>query len=425
MIVRLSGPAALSVAEELTGDEPSHTAAVCTSIRFDYLTVPAWLYAFHAPRSSTGEDVVELHIPGNPLLARLLMSHLLSHGARAAEPGEFTARAYFNGKLDLSAAEGVAAVIGARSEAQLQAARQLLAGELANRVRPMVDAIAETLALLEVGIDFVDEDVTFLSATEVDERISSVMGQVRSLQNESSRIEPLSHDPTVVLVGRPNAGKSTLLNALAGIERAVVSDVAGTTRDIVSHEIALRRGTVRVWDVAGIETARTTDAIAITSIERQMQERTRSAIESADTVVYVDDSGVPERLAVLNIGREPDLRVFTKADLAQRVTVASPATVHVSAVTGQGLTELRARLDDLCFGSAERSGLSLNARHLQHLADASQALTRAMEANANSVGSEIVAMELRHTIDDLGAIVGSISPDELLGRVFSRFCIGK
>lgn len=425
MIVRLSGPAALSLAHELTGDDIPHAAAVRRTVRFNRLAVPAWIYAFRGPRSSTGEDVVELHIPGNPLLARLLMSHLLACGARSAEPGEFTARAYFNGKMDLSAAEGVAAAIAARSEAQLQAARQLLAGELANRVRPILDGLAETLALLEVGIDFVDEDVTFLSNAEVEQRIRASIEQIKSLGRDAVQIEPLSHEPTVVLVGRPNVGKSTLLNALASRERAVVSNVAGTTRDIVSQEVALPSGTVRVWDVAGVEHVATTGSHAMASIERQMQERTRTAIESADVVVLVDDVLVTGDIKRLELPRSPHLTIYTKIDLPNRLAVGNFESVHVSAKTGQGLSELRDRLNYLCFGETERRGLAINARHLQHMTDAVESLMRGLKANANDVGTEIVAMELRHALDDLGAIVGSVSPDELLGRVFSRFCIGK
>jgi tRNA modification GTPase len=431
MIVRLSGPDAVRFATSIAPSiaTPSHATAMRVTLAFAGLQVPgAWLYSFTAPRSSTGEDVVELHLPGNALLAKLLVNHFLAGGARAADPGEFTARAYFNGKLDLTAAEGVAAAVSARSDAELTAARQLLAGELANRVRPIIDTVAETLALLEVGIDFSDEDVTFLSPSEVEERLAAATCQIASLTTDAARIEPLSHEPTVVLVGCPNAGKSTLLNALAGRERAVVSPVAGTTRDVISAEVVLRRGIVRMLDVAGLERqppAADPSRNVQEDIERAMQTRARETIERADVVLRVDDVLAMGTSWKNDIGREADLTVITKADLPYCLHAHSFNAIHVSARTGQGLDLLRDRLDAICFGGAERATLTLNARHTDHLAKATASLERARNANANAVGVEVVALELRDALDELGAIVGSISPDELLGRVFSQFCIGK
>ncbi|MGB7160846.1 MAG: GTPase, partial [Tepidisphaeraceae bacterium] len=233
MIVRMSGDRASEIASSLSpvsrfGSE-SHSnvlknIGMCRApvsrqmISFAGLSLPVWLYAFHSPRSYTGENLVEFHLPGNPLLARMLLDECLHHGARLAEPGEFTARAYFNGRLDLAAAEGVAATIAAQNEAELQAARQLLAGELARRLRPTMDALAETLALVEAGIDFSDEDVSFIAPEELAARIDRADGALSDLVGSTARFERLAHEPQIVLVGRPNAGKSTLLNALAGRE---------------------------------------------------------------------------------------------------------------------------------------------------------------------------------------------------------------
>jgi tRNA modification GTPase len=260
MIVRVSGRLAPGLADELVVCDSdgglSASSGTCASraeLSFSNLRCPAWVYRFVAPRSYTGEDLVEFHLPGNPVLVRLLLRELESRGLRPAEPGEFTARSYFNGRLDLTAAEGVAATIAAGSEQELVAARRLLAGELARRRAPAVELLANTRALLEVGIDFSDEDVTFLSAADLRQRVGDLLTQLSELLSESARFEQLAHEPGFVLVGQPNAGKSSLLNALAGYERAVASPVAGTTRDALAAVVTLPRGWARVIDIAGIE----------------------------------------------------------------------------------------------------------------------------------------------------------------------------
>jgi tRNA modification GTPase len=437
MIVRLSGPQAFALAKTVSPGDLAHTAAVRRMFHTHGVSFPAWIYSFCAPRSVTGEDVVEFHLPGNPLLAKWVLNDLLERGARMAEPGEFTARGYFNGKLDLTAAEGVAATIAARSDAQLKAARQLLAGELARRVRPMVDQLAQTLALVEVGIDFSEEEVTFLSTAELAQHIDLSIAQIDDLLAQSQQLEAISHEPVVVLVGRPNAGKSTLINALAQHERSVVSDQAGTTRDVLWTNVTLKRGIVKMADVAGLQTtlAESPADTPTARIEQAMQRRAREAIESADVIVLVQ--AIDDAAAPVALDRSVDLFVLTKADLLQQNGDATPPAspfadaaaqfdhVLLSVHESRGMDELIDRLDSICFGQTDRGSFALNARHLQHLSDAASALARANTAHTAGRGPEVVAMELREALDQLGAIVGSISPDELLGLVFSKFCIGK
>src|SRR5688572_18763510 len=289
IIVRLSGPDARPIASSLGPDlQLDQARAARTTLHFNHLAVPSRLYCFVAPRSYTGDDVIEFHLPGNPLLARLLLDELVRRGARHADPGEFTARAYFNGRMDLSEAEGVAATVAAQSERELHAARQLMSGELARRLRPVLDSIANSLALVEVGIDFSEEDVSFLAPAELRDRIVHCDDAVSQLLADSARFESLSHEPQIVLVGHPNAGKSTLLNALAGEARAVVSPEPGTTRDAISSHARLSRGLVRVVDVAGLTPSPGTpgegggEGSAAVAIERQMQGRALHALSSAD-----------------------------------------------------------------------------------------------------------------------------------------------
>jgi tRNA modification GTPase len=425
MIVRVSGGRARDIARSLSPDaQVDHASARRETITFARLSLPIQIYAFHAPRSYTGEDLIEFHLPGNPLLARMLLDECLRRGARLAEPGEFTARAYFNGRLDLAAAEGVAATIAAQNEAELQAARQLLAGELARRLRPIMEQLTEALALVETGIDFSDEDMTFISPDDLRARVATIDAHLADLIGSTARFERLAHEPHIVLVGRPNAGKSTLLNALAGHDRAVVSPVAGTTRDVVSADIKLARGIVKLLDVAGLEENSGFEAMgsAEESIARQMRERALKTVETSDAIVLVqapDDSSAP-----LQLPRAPDLIVDTKSDLPRaRGTVTSGDHVSVSAHTESNLDALRVRLDTLAFGAAERPSLALNARHLRAIDDARAALRRT--SDSATVGPELIALELRESLDVLGTILGQVSPDDVLGHIFSTFCIGK
>jgi tRNA modification GTPase len=413
MIVRLSGPDAIRIASSVVENVPLQGAAA-VRLRFrKRISLPVVIYRFDTPHSVTSEDIIEIHIPGNVWIVKQLIDDLIANGARQAEPGEFTARSFFNGKIDLAEAEGVAAIVSARSEAELTAARQLMSGELSRRLEPPMDELADTLALVEAGIDFSDEPVSFLSASDAVMRFESITNSLRQLLEESLRFERISHEPQVVLAGRPNAGKSTLLNALAGFDRAVVSPEAGTTHDAIGAVVHLRRGLIRVIDVAGLDQSGRTD-----SIDVQMQEVSQRAIKTADVVILLIDPNDP--VPPPQIDRGIDLIVQTKADLG-----GAGKGLSVSAKTGSGMPEFRDRLDELCFGrpSGARDQVALTGRHVRAIEEAMQSVQRARESVAS--GAEIVALELREALDQLGSIRGVVSSDDVLGRVFARFCIGK
>jgi tRNA modification GTPase len=453
IIVRLSGSHSHVIASEIANLKSFAPASAQRVILcFSNLNFPAWIYAFHSPHSYTGEDSIEFHIPGSPVLAKMLLDELYHRGARAAEPGEFTARAFFNGKIGLTEAEGVAATISAGNEAELSAARQLLAGELAKRLAPITDSMAQTLALIEVGIDFTEEDVTFLAAEEISQRVADADSALAELLDQSARFEQLTHEPRIVCAGRPNAGKSSLINALTNQTRAIVSDVAGTTRDVLTAALDLPRGRVVLADVAGIELhaspfsggpqGRVVDGDdastrpfglpvtnAMNLIDRSMQQHTKTAIESADHVVLVRDC--TDERPTLELARHAELVVLTKMDLRSKEApdelrgVRGVETVLVSSKTGDGMDKLRDALDALAFGTWRTGAtLALNRRHIAAIHQAREALSRA-SLRVTDNAPELVAMDLRDVLDSLGSIVGQITRDDVLGRIFSAFCIGK
>jgi len=284
-----------------------------------------------------------------------------------------------------------------------------------------MDLLAESLALLEAGIDFSDEGIEFLTLQDVAARIDSVADQLKTLVAESVRFEKLTHEPTIVLAGRPNAGKSTLTNALAGKHRSIVSPQPGTTRDALSVEIVLPRGVARLIDVAGIEeSGQSSPSSPPHEVHEQMRDLAHRAIERADVLVLVRDA--TDDRADVPLPRTPDLRVVSKSDLLETLPI-SGASLPVSAVTGDGLDALRRSLDLAAFASdSVGASLALSGRHLQALDDAISALRRARDVPDSL---ELLAAEFRAALDALGGILGAVTPDDILGRIFSKFCIGK
>lgn len=410
IIVRISGRKTWRVVQSLLASGEVKAGVSRLHLTVEGMSVPALAICYPEGHGYTTEESAELHLPGNPLLAQMVLEALYEAGARPAEPGEFTARAFLHGRLDLTEAEGVAATIHSTNQRELDAARRLQSGELTRRLRPVVDALVETLALVEAGIDFAEEDIRFITTPELLERVATASHVLDELMEGSARLESLSHEPTIVLCGRPNAGKSTLLNALARKQRAIVSPMPGTTRDLLSAEIELPRGMVRMIDTAGLEQS----CPVAGSIQRQMQERAMQAVERADVLVLVVERGD----AAMAISRQPDLVVMSKCDLG-----AVAGQFCVSALTGQGLDDLRTRLDELAFASTAGEVLALNARHIRQIGIALQELAQLKQAQ--DLTGELVAEHLRYAVDALGEISGVVSPEDVLAKIFSGFCIGK
>ncbi len=429
-IVRISGPGVRSIAQALLGRLPRPRYA-CFVIFRDATGSPLdkglALY-FPAPHSYTGEDVLELHAHGSPVVLDLLLEQACALGARLARPGEFTERAFLNGKLDLAQAEAVADLINATSTAAARAALRTLTGEFSRRVQALVERLTELRSYVEAAMDFPEEEIDFLSDSRLAERIASLQAELVSLQTAARQGALLHEGLTVVLAGPPNAGKSSLLNALAGEEAAIVSPIPGTTRDVLRADIDLGDGLrLRVLDTAGLRTS-------CDVLEAEGMRRARHAMERADRVLLVLDAAAPDPVARAEAEAQlppalPRTVIYNKIDLtgqppARRENTPA-AELYVSARTRAGLELLRAHLkESMGFAIAGEGSFTARRRHLEALARAQHHLTAAGE-HACARQGELAAEAMRLAQDALGEITGAVTPDDLLGRIFSTFCIGK
>jgi tRNA modification GTPase len=427
-IVRMSGPRAFMLASTVAGTLPAPRQAVLCIIRGpDEMTLDRGLVlAFAGPASYTGEDSVEFHLHGSPVVSELLLRFLVSLGAREAGPGEFTRRAFLNGRIDLAQAEAVADLIESGSAEAARAAMRSLEGEFSAKVDAVSESLVHLRVRLEAGMDFPEEGVDDYSDPALLGALAGLCAQLDALRESAARGRVLRDGLTLVIAGAPNAGKSSLLNRLAGYEAAIVTEEAGTTRDLVREDIVLDGMPVRVVDTAGLRAASN-------RIEAEGIRRARQAMAHADLVLLVQDAttaNAPLAAQALPEGI-PVLRVLNKIDLVglspgQGRNDAAREEVRISALTGAGVDELRSRLKAHVGYSGEAGGAcSARRRHLDSLQRASRHLETAHDQLAAGHASELAAEDLRQAHQALGEITGQTSTEELLGRIFSEFCIGK
>jgi tRNA modification GTPase len=429
-IVRISGPLVPALAAGVLGTLPEPGRA--TRCRFlDSAGAPIdsglALY-FAAPRSFTGEHVLELHGHGGPVVMALLIERCLELGARAARPGEFSERAFLNDKLDLAQAEAVADLIGAGSAAAARAALNSLAGEFSAEVARLEAALIELRSYLEASIDFADEDLELLAEGGIEQRLARLESDFVALEAAAEQGRLLHDGCTLVLAGRPNAGKSSLLNALAGHDAAIVTPVPGTTRDVLRERIDIDGLPLTVLDTAGLREG--PDEIEAEGIRRAEREMTR-----ADRVLFVVDAADPGAIdgLVRDLAALPaDVPVTVlanKSDVTRAATLpvaAERMVIQVSARTGAGLDLLRAHLKDvLGYRPPESGAFSARRRHVDALRRAHAHAASARAQLQARTGTELVAEELKLAHDALGEITGRFTSDDLLGRIFASFCIGK
>ena len=429
-IVRVSGRDCRAIASGLLGRLPQPRTAELH--RFldaagDAIDEGIALF-FPAPASFTGEDVLELQGHGGPVVLDLLLRRVFELGARAAEPGEFTQRAFLNDKLDLAQAEAVADLIDSGSSQAARAALRSLQGEFSSQVHDLAEAVLELRMWVEAAIDFPEEEVDFLGDRALGTRLEFIRHRFAELAETARQGTLLRDGLTLVIAGRPNAGKSSLLNRLAGYDAAIVTPVPGTTRDVLRERIEIDGLPLHVLDTAGLRESRD-------EVEAEGIRRTHRELERADRVLFVVDSA--DAAAVADIDADlaalptaaPRTVLLNKIDRIggePRVDAGEPPRVHLSAATGAGLELLRTHLKD-CVGyhPAGTGVLSARARHLDALRRARAHVEEAHRLLTERHAGELVAQELTDAQKQLGEITGEVTSDDLLGRIFSSFCIGK
>lgn len=428
-VVRISGPAVRDLASPLLGALPRPRYATLCGFRGadgEALDLGLALY-FPAPHSFTGEDVLELHAHGGVVLADMLVARVLALGARLARPGEFTERAFLNDKLDLTQAEAIADLIDADSQAAARAAQRSLRGDFSAAVLALNEEVTELRSWVEAAIDFPDEDIDFLSDADLARRVEGVAASFQRLEEATRQGCLLREGLNVVIAGRPNAGKSSLLNALAGYDAAIVTPVPGTTRDLIREQLDIDGLPIHVVDTAGLRA--TTDVVEAQGVSRAQAELARADHALVVLDATADDAASREALlGELPAGLSRTL-VRNKIDLTGEPSGLVPGTtdlVRVSALTGAGLPELRQRLRAVAgYQPAGEGSFTARRRHLDSLRSAREHFEAACRQLREQQAGELMAEELLQVQNALAEITGEFTSDDLLGRIFSSFCIGK
>ncbi len=438
-IVRLSGPRAIELCDAIFDGRSTLANAATATVHYgnivdgDEAIDDVLVAVFRAPHSYTGEDSVEISAHGSSYVVGRILSLLVSHGARAAEAGEFTRRAFMNSRMDLSQAEAVADIIASDSRASHAIAATQMRGGYSEELRALRDELLHITSLLELELDFSEEDVEFADRAELLGLLRRIRDKVSALADSFEAGNVMKQGVTVAIAGRPNVGKSTLLNRLSGEERAMVSDIAGTTRDTVEAEINIDGLIYRFIDTAGI---RHTDD----RLEQMGIRRTEQALRKARVVLWLSDDGVFADDGIIDSGPNDDrkiYRIITKSDLnsdtsgtdtaSSPSTTDSPAPIRISAQTGEGMDMLIAALRSTVDTDAAYNGnvIVSNQRHYDALCHAREALDSALTAMDAQLPTDLLSEDIRQVMHHLGTITGEITSDDILKSIFSNFCIGK
>lgn len=424
-MIRLSGEKAIPLADEIfrAKTKPStfpvrmqHFGGIADG---ELIIDDGLLTVFRRPASYTGEDVVEIACHGGILVTRRILQLLLARGARSAEPGEFTQRAFLNGKMDLTQAEAVMDLIRAQTDLAMRAATEQLEGRLGTKIRELREQLLALLSHVEAFIDFPDEDIDPDTGETLLRNLDAVREGIAMLLRTADQGKVLREGVRTVIYGAPNVGKSSLLNLLLGYERAIVSETPGTTRDTIEEVINLRGIPLRLVDTAGMRESGD-------HIEREGIERTRKQVERADLVLSVFDASQPPPASLHNHDRA--IVVLNKTDLGEHQGWQAVSGARISCTKGEGMDRLAGMIFERVMGggiaSADAS-IAINARHQDCLQNAARFCEAARQAICDRLSAEFISVEIRAALDAVGEVVGKVDSEELLGKIFSTFCIGK
>jgi tRNA modification GTPase len=442
-VIRISGADALTIADKIflpvgkNSQKPSaatsHTIHFGKIVRGEKIIDEVLLAVMRAPRTFTREDTIEISCHGGILPAKLVLDTILENGARLAEPGEFTRRAFLNGRIDLAQAEAVADLIHSRTELALAAANEQLAGKLSQRINQLRDDLMHTLAHVEAHIDFPDEDISPDTKEKLLQRLENGIAFMDELLRTANEGQILRRGVRAAIVGRPNAGKSSLLNQLLGRDRAIVSPIPGTTRDTIEETANIRGLPIIFIDTAGLREAR--DEIELEGIRRS-----RESLAHAEFILHVLDASEPLTHADENYFSEfagkKRIFVLNKTDLPKKLelpqkflaTHHSSLVTNVSCTSGQGIEALKDAIKNLIWSGEIKSEMlqvMINSRHQEALTRAREATQRTLEALRGDATLELVAIDLQIAVAAVGEIVGKTTNEDLLDSIFSTFCIGK
>ena len=378
------------------------------------------LLYFRAPRSYTGEEVVELQAHGSPVVLAMLLERCLELGARVARPGEFSERAFLNGKLDLVQAEAVADLIASGSRMAARAAMRSLKGEFSRLVQQLDSETMRLRAEIEASIDFADEAEDFIESEDLGRSLGQLRAEVSTVLEEAKRGQHLRHRPRLVLAGAPNVGKSSILNRLAGHERAIVSEEPGTTRDLINEIIQLAGMEVELVDTAGLRES-------CQAVEAEGVKRAGRAMAEADLRIDIWDAARPETRGVWPQAQagQARLEVRNKVDLLAESAWLDDTGLAASATTGRGISELRQEIESALGGEGGEPAFLARSRHVESLRRSQEHIEMALSEHQRGAGAELVAEELRGAHKALGEVVGLTTAEDLLSEIFASFCLGK
>jgi tRNA modification GTPase len=439
-VIRISGESAISIADTLfrgkvkLSEVESHTAHFGKALARDGgILDEVVATVFRKPTSYTCEDVVEISCHGGYLVTQKVLNEILNYGARLAEPGEFTKRAFLNGRLDLTQAEAVADLIQAKSEAAYRSSLRQLNGNLSFEIKSIRSQLLDLASLLELELDFSEEDVDFADRRQLESGIEAAITKVESLESTFYVGRICREGVHVVIAGKPNVGKSSLMNRLLGEERAIVSELPGTTRDTITEEIVINGIQFKLTDTAGLR--ETSDKIETEGVLRTHQET-----EKADILLLVrdiaefndknkqSDQNYSRIIDLCRINSIPILTAWNKIDLNPGLeNIKGPNGIFISALRGTGINILKNRLYEMVVATdlSENSVIITSARHRDALRRAKRSLSLALQSIREGQSNEFIALDLRSGLDALGEITGEVTTDDILNNIFSRFCVGK